>query len=421
MRSVLAVSLFGLAGLTFASPLQSHSERSEVPSGFVTTNGTSFQLDGEPFAFVGTNSFWLPLLTSEDDVHMTLETMAAAGVEVVRTWGFNAINASELEFATSTNLTYYQVWNSSGWTLNEGPQGLQRLDYVVSAAAMHDIRLIITFTNNWVGYGGADLYVNWLAGAGATHDTFFTDPTIISSYQQYVQTIVNRYKDSPTVFAWELMNEARCTSDLLASSAACHPGSGTLGLWYQQQSDYVRSLDPYHMITTGGEGEFYWAQPDEYWYNGTLVSDYNFNGEAGEDFEWTLGLPNIDFGVYHMYPQTWYPELDYPGSNFSVEEWGLDWIEAHALTAQMVGKPIVIEEFGATGLDNKTAIYPAWVQRTLDTNHAGIMWWQWGQLNLTEDGGNQAFKYTDAIVNGASPNDGFTVYTNQTSVFDVFT
>lgn len=31
-----------------------------------------------------------------------------------------------------------------------------------------------------------------------------------------------------------------------------------------------------------------------------------------------------------MYPQSWYPQLDFPGSNFSVQDWGLDWIQAHA-------------------------------------------------------------------------------------------
>jgi mannan endo-1,4-beta-mannosidase len=32
--------------------------------------------------------------------------------------------------------------------------------------------------------------------------------------------------------------------------------------------------------------------------------------------------------------------------------------------------------------------------------------WQFGQLGLTEDGGNRAIKYADALINGASPNDG---------------
>jgi len=416
-------SLFSCA-VAAAAPKRDASttvQKRAVPSGFVTTNGAEFELDGEPFYFVGANSFWLPLLTTESDVDATFQTMADAGIQVVRTWAFNMINETELAGALSSGLTYYQLWNNSEWTLNEGPQGLQRLDYVVSAAAQYGIRLILTFTNNWVGYGGAELYLYHILGNTATHDEFYTNPTVIASYQSYVEVIVNRYKNSSAVFAWELMNEARCAGDSLPSGPDCVPGSETLTTWYQLQSDYVRSLDPYHMITTGGEGQFYWAEPPEYWYDGQLVSDFNFNGGAGEDFEASLSLPNIDFGTYHMYPQTWYPELDYPGSNFSVEEWGLGWIEAHANTAAYVGKPLLIEEFGVTGLDNKTSIYPVWVGYALATGHAGIEPWQFGMLNLTEDGGNRIIKYTDAIYEGASPNDGFTYYINQTSVWEVFT
>ncbi|KAK7694835.1 hypothetical protein QCA50_002023 [Cerrena zonata] len=47
--------------------------------------------------------------------------------------------------------------------------------------------------------------------------------------------------------------------------------------------------------------------------------------------------------------------------------------------------------------------------------------WQYGQLGLTENGGNRLIKYADAIIKGASPNDGNTFYQNQTAVWDVFT
>ncbi|KAL6304292.1 glycoside hydrolase superfamily [Sparassis latifolia] len=384
-------------------------QKRAVPAGYVTTNGTEFELDGEPFAFVGTNSFWLPLLTTTDDVDATFETMASMGVKVVRTWAFNMINATELPGALESGLTYYQLWNNSDWTLNEGPQGLQRLDYVVDTAAKYDIRLILTFANNWFGYGGMELYIYWLLGPDSTHDEFYTDALTIASYQRYVQTIVNRYQNSSTIFAWELMNEARCAGDSLPSGSDCVPGSETLTTWYQLQSDFVRSLDPYHMITTGGE-ELIWLRYS--WYDGQYVSDFNYNGEAGEDFEASLRLPNIDFGTYHMYPQTWY---DYPGSNFSVEAWGLNWMYDHIATADMVEKPVIIEEFGALGLDNKSTIYPVWVNFGLESRHA-IQPWQFGMLNLTEDGGNRIIKYTDAISNGVS----FTFYMNQTFVWDIF-
>ncbi|OJT03032.1 hypothetical protein TRAPUB_6375 [Trametes pubescens] len=259
----------------------------KVPPGFVTTSGSRFELDGKPF-------------------------------------GFNAINATELPVALESNLTYYQVWNSSQWILNDGPQGLQRLDHVISTAGKHGIKVILAFTNNWFG---SDLFVNWIAGAGQPHDVFFTDPRIIASY-------------------------------------------------------------------------------------------------PGEDFDHDLLLPNIDFGTYHLYPQSWYTELDFPGSNWTVESWGLEWIDDHARAASRANKPVILEEFGVGGLQNKTDIYPKWVQRALDTNHAGyayIMPWQWGELGLTESGGNRIIKYADAINHGASPNDGNTFYINQTAVWDIFT
>ncbi|GLB36227.1 putative cellulase (glycosyl hydrolase family 5) [Lyophyllum shimeji] len=389
-----------------------------VPKGFVTRKGSRFELDGKPFYFVGANSYWLPLLTTQEDVENTFKEMQGVGVKVLRTWGFNAINATELAGATQSGLTYYQVWNSSDWTLNDGPQGLQRLDNVIATAGRYGIKVILAFTNNWVGYGGAELYINWIAGAGNTHDVFYTDPRIISSYQRYVKTIVDRYKNSSTIFAWELMNEARCLGDLPAGPH-CVPGSGTLHTWYKRQSDFVRSLDPHHLITTGGEGHFYWKRPVGYWLNGTFVSDYNFNGQAGEDFDADMQLENIDFGTYHLYPQFWYPELDTPDSNFTIESWGSGWIKDHALAAKKAGKPVILEEFGVSGLANKTHIYPEWVDLALASDHAILI--SIGTVGLKENGGNRLIKYADALIDGASPNDGFAIYKNQTAVWNLFT
>ncbi|KAI0348478.1 glycoside hydrolase [Trametopsis cervina] len=402
----LCLSLAGSVVSAATKPPQSTA----VPSGFVTAKGTEFHLDGKPF--------WLPLLTTQSDVEKTFQSMQAAGVKVLRTWGFNAINGSELAGAKQSGLTYYQVWNSSTWTLNDGPQGLQRLDKVIETAGKYGIKVILAFTNNWCGM---ELYINWIAGSGNTHDVFYTNPQIVKSYQSYVRTIVERYKSSPNIFAWELMNEARCSGDL-SSGPACTPASGaeTLLKWYKSQSDFVRSIDPHHLITTGGEGHFYWKNPRQYWFNGELVSDYNWNGQAGEDFDKNLALPNIDFVTYHLYPQTWYPELDFPGTNFSSEAWGLEWIDDHINAGNKANKPVVLEEFGVTGLNNKTTVYTSWVKRALDTKHA-IMPWQFGALNLKESGGNRIIKYADALINGATPNDGFAIYPNQTAVWDIFT
>ncbi|TFK41081.1 glycoside hydrolase [Crucibulum laeve] len=432
MRFLLSSLLLFLSITVGASP-----GAPKPPKDFVTPKGASFQLNGKPFAFVGANSYarWLPLLQRQDDIEATFKEMQGAGIKVLRTWGFNAINGSELADAKKSGLTYYQVWNSTEWVLNDGAQGLQRLDNIIETAGKYGIKVILAFTNNWVGYGGSELYINWIAGAGKTHDVFYSDPRIVASYrmsltylmhhsyialERYVKTIVNRYKNSANVFAWELMNEARCLGDL-PSSSAC-PRTGLLHDWYKQQAAFVRKLDPNHLITTGGEGHFFWKKSIGYWLNGQFISDYNFNGDAGEDFDGDLALDNIDFGTYHLYPQFWYGNLDTPDrTNFSIKSWGLDWIKAHADAAKKANKPVILEEFGVFGLQNKTEIYPEWVNIALDTKHGWIMPWQFGKLGLKEDGGNRLIKYADALIDGASPNDGFTYYKNQTAVWNVFT
>ncbi|KAG5734642.1 Mannan endo-1,4-beta-mannosidase F [Termitomyces sp. T112] len=400
-----------LASAVVAEPIVTRSH-SSLPKGFVTTKGSQFQLDGKPFYFVGANSYWLPLLSTQADVESTFKQMRASDIKVLRTWGHEAITADELSGSKESGLTYYQLWNSSDWTLNDGPQGLQRLDNVIETAGKYGLKVILTFTNNWSGYGGLELYINHIVGTtNVTHDLFYTNPKIITSFQRYVKTIVDRYKNSANIFAWELVNEARCLGDLPAGPN-CVPGSNTIYNWYKQQSDYIRSLDPYHMITTGGEGHFYWKTAE-------AASDYNLNGQAGEDFDLDLTLPNIDFGTYHLYPQSWYPSQDYPGSNFTIEAWGKDWILDHASAAKKANKPVILEEFGVTGLANKTEIYPSWIELALSEDQA-ILPWQFGALGLTENGGNKIFKYADALINGASPNDGYAIYKNQMALYNLF-
>lgn len=43
------------------------------------------------------------------------------------------------------------------------------------------------------------------------------------------------------------------------------------------------------------------------------------------------------------------------------------------LAAAKAGKPVILEEFGVSGLQNKTDIYPEWVGLALETKHAFVV------------------------------------------------
>ena len=59
-------------------------------------------------------------------------------------------------------------------------------------------------------------YIQWAGAEG--HDVFFTDTEVKQLFKDHIDTMVNRrntinnrlYKDDPTIFAWDLMNEPRC-------------------------------------------------------------------------------------------------------------------------------------------------------------------------------------------------------------------
>lgn len=149
----------------------------------------------------------------------TLKEAKKAGLKVIRTWAFNEKNETYVpggmpmyggEGAGPTDI-YFQSWKKGVQTLREGPTGLGALDNVVRVAEETGIKLIMTLTNNWAAYGGMDVYTVNLGGQ--YHDDFYRDPKIIDAFQKYVGHLVNRYKDSPAVFAWELANEPRCGGD----------------------------------------------------------------------------------------------------------------------------------------------------------------------------------------------------------------
>ena len=54
---------------------------------------------------------------------------------------------------------------------------------------------------------------------GGTHDLFYTDPTIVNAFKNYISYVVPRFANCSTILAWELANDPRCNSTLPASPA----------------------------------------------------------------------------------------------------------------------------------------------------------------------------------------------------------
>jgi hypothetical protein len=160
---------------------------SEAISGsysFVKTRGKQFALNGQPMYVNGANIYWLMVFGANPytkyAITDVLQQAAGVGLNVVRTWAFNDGND-------------YNALQTSPGVFNENV--FQGLDFAISEAKRLGIRLILSLVNNNPSFGGKQQYVQWARqyqpGANLPNeDSFYTDPTIISWYQNMVKVLL---------------------------------------------------------------------------------------------------------------------------------------------------------------------------------------------------------------------------------------
>ncbi|KAK1751035.1 endo-1,4-beta-mannosidase [Echria macrotheca] len=389
--AALSLFLSGLTAVAAAGPVRPPGPpQVKVPKGFVTVDGNKFKLDGKDFYFAGSNAYYFPFNNVSADVEKGLLAARDAGLTVFRTWGFNdknrTYNPNGLpnygNEGAGPSEVVFQWFNSNGTV----DINLEPFDKVVNAATKAGIKLVVALTNNWADYGGMDVYTVNLGGQ--YHDDFYRLPAIKSAFKNYVSKMVTRYRDSPTIMAWELANEPRCGADgvrnLPESPTGCTPS--VMSDWIAEMSAHIKSLDPNHLVTWGGEGGF-----------NRLSTDWGYNGSDGGDFDHELSLPHIDFGVFHSYPDWWDKSVN----------WTTQWIRDHAAAGRKIGKPVVHEEYGwltadkrreYTGrVDNTTReeVLGLWQGVQIAERLAGDMYWQFGY---------SGYSY------GRNHDDGFTIY-----------
>nr|CAD1823861.1 unnamed protein product [Ananas comosus var. bracteatus] len=281
----------------------------------VRTNGVQFVVNGDPFYANGFNAYWLMTVASDPSQR-----------------GRSHLLSSKPQPMGS--LQY------SPGSYNE--QTFQGLDFVVSEARRYGIRLILSLVNNYDNFGGKKQYVQWGREQGqsiGSDDEFFTNPVVKGFYKNHVRTVLTRvntitgvaYKDDPTIFAWELMNEPRCQSDL---SGKC------IQSWISEMAPYVKSIDNKHLLEAGLEGFYGPSSSSE--------NQINPGFQVGTDFIANNQISGIDFATVHSYPDQWLSN-----TNDQTQLSFLDnWLNTHIQDAQnILKKPLLVTEFGKSWKD----------------------------------------------------------------------
>ncbi len=262
----------------------------------VAAPGGVFLLDGKPMCFLGSNNYYL-IFKSQKMVDDVLDTAKSMGLRVFRHWAFTDRGSLDgtvpaVDGDGTKEGYYFQYWDKEAGrpAYNDSEKGLEKLDYLLYKARQNDIRIVMVLTNNWRDFGGMDQYLAWY---GLTkHHEFYTDERVKQAYKDYVTHLVNRvnkftgvaYKDDPYIFAWNLANEPRMRNyGPLDDLEGWKPD--TVTVWAREMSDYIRSIDPNHMISVGDEG-FYANR-------GSAM----YSGEDGVNHDSLVALPNVDYGT----------------------------------------------------------------------------------------------------------------------------
>lgn len=360
---LLLIAALALVGAAFFLISQrSNSSPGLIPHSFVKTRGSRFVIEGRPFRFVGAN---VSVMYREEDRARMPETLRQAsqtGIRVVRVWASGEGGPGDIGPVADLAdwpRTHPLRWAPGKW--NE--EALVHLDNVIAEAARNKLLVQLCLANWWRDTGGITQYLRWAGITDAADEKFrfginperamlfYTNDETRRLYREHLEKLATRrntvtgtlYRDDPTIFGWELMNEAQAVTSRWAERRA----------WIAEMSGYLKSLDPNHIITPG---------------------DWGYR-TAAERREWLADhqLPNIDYCDVHNYPRDDSDSfVDSPGALG-------EFIDNRAAAAFSLKKPLVFGEFGmgADGYKDVSQVewYRAFFESNVRAGAGGAMFW----------------------------------------------
>jgi hypothetical protein len=301
---------------------------------FVGICSDAFIVNGEKFRFVGANSINFGFY---NDFGLSIE-------KAIRT-------------AKENNISVIRIilW------LGVRPWGygtLEEYDKVLDIAARYKVYVVVTLTDCCPG--------SW---AGPTRETYLNavphcdcDRTNYT-FMNYIGSILTRrnsvngkiYRNDTTILAWDIANEIRI--DYFDPSSIQN--------WLSGIVNNIKQLDPNHLVTIGMVG----------WQGDGFFDAY------GPYYE-MLNVTGLDFFSFHLYA----PVQNNEGQ-IQYDENFTDVIKFRTKTFLSMGKPVVMEEFGFAGYDERKdptkislycEVYKKMMDAAFSSGAIGSMFWGWG-------------------------------------------
>ena len=282
---------------------------------FVQTEGGTFTLDGHAVRFVGANAALVHGQVTRDAAAETLAAMNAGDLRVARFWALGETDRQEDWARASAFRRGPDAWVE---------ESFEHLDHVLAQARAENVRVVIVLGNRWGDHGGLPQYARW-AGIAPRYSNLMAAEmaNVLSServrelYFEHIERVVSRvnsetgvaYADDPTIFAWEIFNEAS------ASSCAAQRA---LVRFLSDAAQRIREHDDSHLIAAGHIG-YNSAQSREFW-------------REIHALDW------VAYADTHGYPQNLLAA--------ETPERFADWLSGRAALARELDKPLVVGEVG---------------------------------------------------------------------------
>jgi mannan endo-1,4-beta-mannosidase len=304
------------------------------PSPFVARSGTQLVLGGSPYRFTGLNIYnanstgncWYDMV-SGSTLGDSLDAIGS-GKEAFRAWFFQS-------FATLNG--------RRDWTA---------FDHTLAVARSHGVKVIVTLGNQW-GDCETGGYRNdrWYVSGYLTQ----RDPGSTLPYAAWVAQVVARYRNDPTILAWQLINEAEVKPSAASSDCSVN-AARILRTFAGAMSILVKLIDRNHLISLGTMG------------GGQC-------GAQGDEYQSLHSLPTLDLCEYHDYQ----PGAAMPGDQFNGLQRRLDQCGA-------LHKPLFVGEVGIRpsdvgdgSLGARADMFAAKFAAQFAAGVAGELAWAWNK------------------------------------------
>ena len=316
-----------------------------LSSGAVVTRAHGeFRLDAEPYVPEGVNAYWVLGAARRgqmDRVEALFDTLVERRVTLVRIWAFDQRQRSAI--------------HRRDGTFDE--DALVALDHIFAAASNRGLRLVATLSNQWADFGGLAVYAGW-AGVEMGPDAL-ASPAVRASLAAYGRHLAARtntvtgvaYRDDPTLFGWDLVNELRCEG--------CAPGLASAFL--ADVAARLREVDDRHLIGAGDEG---------------------FSAEHGVDVRRHSATGELDWVSAHVWPQHWrtLPNVngDLDGAGLRAATEGRRWIRTRSAIAREYDLPLLVGELGwhreLGGKRRRAVVLTSWVEEARKHRAGSLVW-----------------------------------------------